>query len=83
MIVIENITLELDSNSKDETGNVFQNVLLVGSSVLVLLAGLAMQRRLGIFLKNNDSRLINRIIQSHMVSIPHTGEEPYLAWTEG
>jgi hypothetical protein len=69
MIVIENITFELDTYSKDETRNVFQIVLLGGFSVLVLLAGLAIQRRLGIFLKNHDSRIINKIIQTHRVSM--------------
>jgi hypothetical protein len=67
--MIQNITHEWDSDSEDETGSVFQNVLLLGSSVLVLLAGLAIQRRLGIFLKNHDSRIINKIIQSHRVSM--------------
>jgi hypothetical protein len=67
MIVIGNLTLETVSHPEEETWNIFQNVLLVGSSLIVLLAGLAIQRRLGIFLKNHDSRIINRIIQSHRV----------------
>jgi hypothetical protein len=69
MNLMGNITLELVSTSKDETMNIFQNGLLVGSSMLVLLAGLAIQRRLGVFLSNHDSRIINRIIQSHRVSL--------------
>jgi hypothetical protein len=67
MIVIGNITLEQVSSSQDETWDLFKNVLLMGISILVLLAGLGIQRRLGVFLKNNDARIINRIIQSHRV----------------
>jgi hypothetical protein len=66
---IRNITLELVSSSEDETWNIFKKVFLVGSSLLVVMAGLAIQRRLGIFLKNHDSIIINRIIQSHRVSM--------------
>jgi hypothetical protein len=69
MNLLGNITLELVSSSDDETWKIFQHVMLVGISLLVLLAGLAIQRRLGIFLKNHDSRIINKIIQSHRVSM--------------
>jgi hypothetical protein len=67
MIGIGNITLEQDSSCQNETWELFKNVLLMGFSIMVLLAGLAIQRRLGVFLKNNDARIINRIIQSHRV----------------
>jgi hypothetical protein len=67
MIVIGNITLEQVSSCHDETWDLFKNVLLMGISILVLLAGLVIQLRLGVFLKNNDARIINRIIQSHRV----------------
>jgi hypothetical protein len=72
MYKIRNITLELVSSSEDETWNIFQKVFLVGSSLLVVMAGLAIQQRLGIFLKNHDSRIINRIIQRHRVSHDYT-----------
>jgi hypothetical protein len=41
MIVIGNITIELDSSSKDETWNIFQTVVLLEISLPVLMAGLA------------------------------------------
>jgi hypothetical protein len=67
MNLIGNINLEVVSSSEDETLTIVEQVLLAGILLLVLMAGLAIQRRLGIFLKNHDSRIINRIIQSHRV----------------
>jgi hypothetical protein len=68
MISIGNFTLEQDSSSEDETWKFYlKNIVLVGSTILVLVAGLAIQRKLGVFLKNHDSRLINKMIQCHRV----------------
>jgi hypothetical protein len=65
--MIANITLKVVSSSEDKTLTIIE-VLLVGIPLLILIiAGLAIQRRLGIFLKNHDSRFINRIIQNHRV----------------
>jgi hypothetical protein len=67
MILIGNINLEVVSSSEDETLTIVEQVLLVGLVLLILMAGLAIQRRLAIFLKTHDSRIINRIIQVHRV----------------